>query len=318
MRISSVLLAAAVSAAPTKSVAGTGGDSPITAGLLPKKGFATFTNRLHPNNRIGYRFHEHTPIVHGRVPTSDQQAGIDPAQVAGRQRDFSGRSGAVKYTLPVRGKGWVDQHWTFYLAPVADGIDLLLVVEAGKTGLNDYYGIQQCFRMSGKTNQQWRRAIAETPAFSEYDRWNSTQENDAGKTSLTCVLRGGAWAALPATPEAVGARTPIGLRFDTDRTRGRIETMPKVGPYDAHMLDPIDCGLIARTNREKTWVCGIFWERTSHVTDHHPADCLHAIVNIGGIPPGSKRAVRGKIYWFKGTLDNLRNRWQRDFISKDP
>jgi hypothetical protein len=49
------------------------------------------------------------------------------------------------------------------------------------------------------------------------------------------------------------------------------------------------------------------------VTDHHPADCLHGIVNIGGIPPKSKRSIRGKIYWFQGTLDDLAKRWRRDF-----
>ena len=89
--------------------------------------------------------------------------------------------------------------------------------------------------------------------------------------------------------------------------------MPEVGPYHARMLDPIDCGLIARVDKVQTWVCGIYWERTTHVSDHHPADCLHAIVNIGGIPAHAKRALRGKIYWFKGTLQDLFDHWKRDF-----
>ena len=50
-----------------------------------------------------------------------------------------------------------------------------------------------------------------------------------------------------------------------------------------------------RTNLENARVAGLFWERTSHVTNHHPADCLHTVVNIGDIPPHGKRAVRGKI-----------------------
>jgi len=35
--------------------------SPIQIELFGE--FASFTNALHPGNRIGYRFHEHTPLV---------------------------------------------------------------------------------------------------------------------------------------------------------------------------------------------------------------------------------------------------------------
>lgn len=71
--------------------------------------------------------------------------------------------------------------------------------------------------------------------------------------------------------------------------------------------------LITRTNLEGTWISGIFWEGTSHLTNHHPADCLHTVVNIGCIPRHSKRAIRGKIYWFRGTKIDLAKRFQRDF-----
>ncbi|MBN1908182.1 MAG: hypothetical protein JW818_00450 [Pirellulales bacterium] len=42
-------------------------------------------------------------------------------------------------------------------------------------------------------------------------------------------------------------------------------------------------------------------------------DCLHAIVNLGGLPPRSKRAIRGKIYWYEGTKADLAKRWQLQF-----
>ena len=89
--------------------------------------------------------------------------------------------------------------------------------------------------------------------------------------------------------------------------------MDKIGPYEAKMLEPIDDGPITRTNLKGTWVSGIFWEGTSHITNHHPADCLHTIVNIGGIPPHTKRAILGKIYWFQGTKSDLVKHFQRDF-----
>ncbi len=274
---------------------------PITVDLAEKGGYATFTNRLHPGNRIGYRFHEHTPMVWGDVPADNAAAGIDPESVARLEASFAARTGVVVHVTDVREAEWAQQQWKHYLVPVEDGVEMLWVVETNETGLNRYYGVQQCFRMGGVTNQAWRRAIAETPAFSEFDLWQGPEKEAAVKTSLTYVPRRGAWEALPALKETVGARTPRGLAIDTERTGGHLESMPEVGPYHAKMLEPVDDGTIVRADKDKTWVCGIRWEATSHVTDHHPADCLHAIVNIGGIPPHSKRALRGKILWFKGS-----------------
>ena len=297
------------------------GVSPITVSLSGGKDFATFTNRLHPGNRIGYRFHEHTPMISGETPVTCSAAGIDPEAVAQSESSFARRPGVLKHSLTIGDADWIPQRWTFYLSPVADGVDMLWVVETFEKGLSQYYGVQQCFRMGGKSNQEWRRAIAETPAFSEFDLWDLAEKDAATRTSLTYVLRKGTWMPLPAERNTVGARTPLGLTVDKERSgrarkasaRGDIDSMREVGPYHARMLEPIDNGLITRVDKDQTWVCGIYWQHTSHVTDHHPADCLHSIVNIGGIPSQSKRALRGKIYWFKGTRQDLTERWRRDF-----
>jgi len=269
-------------------------------------------NRQHPNNRIGYRIFEHTPIVFGEAPQSIREAGIDLPQLAKLEKAFSERPEVMTVEHHITKEQWIRQDWTFYLAPAHDGIDVLLVVDTFDEGLPSYYGIQQCFRMSGHTNALWRQKIAKTPAFSEYDLW-AKEEDQLYKTSLTWVRRNGQWQTLPAIRETVGARTPIpmGLLIDNKRTKGK--PMSKVGPYEVKMLEAVDDGLITRTNLEGTWISGIFWEGTSHLTNHHPADCLHTVVNIGGIPRHSKRAIRGKIYWFRGTKIDLAKRFQRDF-----
>lgn len=308
----SALLAANASM-PADGGASGAAKSPITAVATEKEGFATFTNRLHPGNRIGYRFQEHTPLVHGDIPADLKAAGIDAEEVARLEKAFAARPGLLKHVTRIEREQWVTQQWTFYVVPVEDGIEMLMVIETGEAGLNAYYGIQQCFRMSGRTNEEWRKPIAEAPAFSEYDLWNVDEKDKTEKSSLTHVLRKGKWETLPAMTEAVGARTPLGVRVDTLRTDGKLETMPKIGPYEAKAFDPIDTGLITRTNKDRTWICGIYWDRSSHVTNHHPADCLHNIVNIGGMPPHARRAVRGKIYWFKGTPDDLLRHWKKDF-----
>ena len=225
------------------------------------------------------------------------------------EESFTKRQGVLIYKKEVeKNDEWIKQDWTFYMAPVSDGIDVLLVIQTYADALPEYYGVQQCFRMSGATNAEWRQTIARTPAFSEYDLWATEKEK---KSSLTWVVRNSQWQQFPVFTDAVGARTPFGVEIDKKRFQDKLPE--KVGPYQALMYDPIDMGLITRTNKEGTWISGIYWQGTSHVTDHHPADCLHSIVNVGNIPSFSKRAIHGKIYWFKGSKEDLLEKFKKDF-----
>ena len=277
---------------------------------IARDNFATILNSRHPGNRIGYRFFEHTPMPYGEVPLSPQQAGFDPQMVSQLEERYKSSPSVLVFTQVIpKDEHWAKQNWTFYMNPVDDGIEILLVVTTFGEGLPEYYGVQQCFRMTGKTNgSQWRKTIALTPAFSEYDLW---AQEGAPKTSLTYVVREGKWECLPAGKEAVGARTPAGMAIDFLRTSGRPEK--HVGPYEAEMQAPIDIPVITRMDKSSQWVCGIHWENTSHVTNHHPADCLHSIINIGGIPPFSTRAFKGKIYWFEGNTKDLMLHCESDF-----
>ncbi|HPO08544.1 MAG TPA: hypothetical protein PLZ55_07735 [bacterium] len=276
--------------------------------------FATMLNRIHPGNRIGYRFFEHFPIVFGPVPGDSVSAGLDPAQVDKLEKQFQARAGAYVYRREIREEKWLPQNWTFYIVPVQEGFDLLWVIETFDQGLNTYYGVQQCFRMGGLTNAEWRREIAETPAFSEYDLWAEQEKKGDKFTSLSYVRRKDKWESLPAIRQHVVCRTPLGLEMDLARSGGNLETITGIEPYGPSVFQPdIDCGLATRSTLDDTWVCGIYWERTAHITNHHPADCLHPFVNIGPIPAHSKRAIRGKIYWMKATRDDLFTRWSEEF-----
>ena len=102
--------------------------------------------------------------------------------------------------------------------------------------------------------------------------------------------------------------------MDTARSGGDLRKITGLEPYGPSRFEPdIDCGLVSRTDPQGTWVCALYWERTSHVTNHHPADCLHAFVNLGPLPAHSKRALRGRIYWMKASKDELLVRWLKNF-----
>ena len=285
---------------------------PTTVGPLHRGGdFVSFTHREHPGNRIGYRFHEHMPYVFG--PVSTDSSNVDSTDAEHLETESARRSGVLVNKIEVREEGWRPQDWTYYIAPAPNGFDLLWVIETFDTGLNEFYAVQQCFRLSGVTNAEWRRKIAETPAFSEFDLWANQEQRGDALTSLSYVRSQGHWMTIPATRENVGYRTRLGLDMDMKRTSGDIDTAV-LEPYNPAISELIlDCGLATRTDIAGEWVCAIYWERTTHITNHHPADCLHAVVNLGPIPARGKRAIRGKIYWMKASLEELYEKWRNDF-----
>jgi hypothetical protein len=57
----------------------------------------------------------------------------------------------------------------------------------------------------------------------------------------------------------------------------------------------------------------MYWERTAYVTNRHPADCLHALVDFGPLAKGEERTVRGKFYLVEGNRDDLLAVWKEDF-----
>ena len=290
------------------TVANAAESSPIQIELLGQ--YASFLNRDHPGNRIGYRFHEHTPLSYGEVPKPEPAAKADRPPPEAEL--FKARPGAKVYHRRVTEAGWIPEDWTFYLAPVSDGIEMLWVVKTEDAGLPEFYGVQQCFRLSGASNEAWRQKYARTPAFSEFDLWK-TAGAVVEPPSLTWVLRNGALQRLPAGKETVGCRTPDGEALDMRRSDGRLDTLERVGPYQARMLWTSEGGLVLRTSVDQKWSAGLYWERTTHLSDHHPADCLHAIVNIGGIAPHSQRVLRGKIYWLPGAGETQVTHWRQDF-----
>ena len=274
--------------------------------------FMSLLNSSHPGNKIGYRFFEHKPFVYGEVP---QYSKTETDKANALEREYTKRPGVVVNTIDVTNKqNWVPQVWTYYIVPVADGFELLWVIETKDEGLNEYYVAQQCFRMSGKTNEKWRLKIAEAPAFSEYDLWAKQEAKDKPRSSLSFVRRDNRWEALPAVREHVVCRTPLGVAMDTARTGGDLSKITGMEPYSPSRFEaPVDCGLTTRSNLKNTWVCALYWENISHISNHHPADCLHSFVNLGPLASNSKHAIHGKVYWMKASRDELFARWQKEW-----
>lgn len=296
--------------------ADTPAQDPPTRVFTPRESinFLSFENRLHPGNRIGYRLHEHLPLVAGEVPRDLDDADLDPAETEKRIRTFQSKEKVLIHKREVTEEGWKPQTWTFYFAPIETGFEALWVIETKEAGLESFYSAQQCFRMSGKTNEDWRRTIAETPAFSEYDLWAAREKAGKTKESLSWFRRGGNWEKVPAEETRLVCRTPHGKALEELGNLSADRVLEVLDPKHAGQVgEEVENGLITRTNQDGTWVCGLYWEGTTHVSNHHPADCLHAIVNLGPIPPQGKRAIRGRIYWMEASKEDLFERWSKEF-----
>ena len=285
----------------------------------PVESFLSLLNKAHPGNRIGYRLQEYEPIAYGDIPEKPQKD-METVTANALEKQYAGRAGVFVYTVDLTGrKDWSPQSWTYYIVPVADGFEMLWVIATKDKGLNEYYSAQQCFRFSGMTNRPWRRAIAESPAFSEYDLWAKQDAGGQPRSGLSFVRRDNKWASIPPVEKHIVCRTPVGLQMDLKRSSGDLtkiaEMKPGFSPRQASRFEAdVDSGLVIRSSADNSWVCALYWEHTTHISDHHPADCLHTFVNLGPMPPESKRAIRGRIYWMKASKDELFERWQKNWM----
>ncbi|HEX9971408.1 MAG TPA: hypothetical protein VGD14_04995 [bacterium] len=181
------------------------------------------------------------------------------------------------------------------LKAVADGVDVWAWLESEKE-IPGSYIVQACFRLSGATNKEWRQRIAFIPELSEFDLWAT------GDTlSLTYIRQNNAWRSVEAMNEKVTYYTPTGI--------GHIQKQN----IDVDSDRVVPHGLVTRESVDGKSVAGMYWERTTGVSNHHPADCLHSFIDLGPVKPGEKNILHGKLYWFKGNKDDLLRHWQKDF-----
>ncbi len=200
-----------------------------------------------------------------------------------------------------------DYQREFYFQPEADGVKVWLRFTAARA-IPSSCCIQQCLRFTGQFNAEWRRAVACIPFLSEFDMQAMGNPNG----TLTSAQRGRRWFAFP-VPYTVYPVLPV----------------PPGGPgYGAELIDH---GLVARqtVNRKQApasyfqavapdtaWeqlVAGMYWERTVFISNRHPADCLHAWLDVGSLEAGQSRTLHGKIYFFEGSREDLLDHWRRDF-----
>ncbi len=286
---------------------------------------------------LGYRFLEGEPLLlNARLDHPTHPAlswGGFPAEILARpelprsdrwrstwltsfEAAASGPAPRLSFRALAGGAAWCrveepDYQREFYFQPEADGVKVWLRFTAAQA-IPSSCCIQQCLRFTGQFNAEWRRAVACVPFLSEFDMQAMGNPNG----TLTSARRGGRWFAFP-VPYTAYPVLPV----------------PPGGP--GYGAEQIDHGLVARQTVERKqapaeylqavapgagWeqiVAGMYWERTVFVSNRHPADCIHAWLDVGPLQAGQARTLHGKIYFFEGNREDLLEHWQRDFQEVD-
>ncbi len=294
----------------------------------------SFFWKEHPDWFVGYRLLEGEPLV---IPTSN--GGLDqlprhafdpgfedqPCFTDGRQPPYPGwikeyrpkdeqdlehfsfqacADGSARCQATIN-QGEQSLEWLF--EPARDGVWISLTL-ASQTAQPGAFAIQQCLRFTGKFNEYWRRKVAMTPFLSELDLQALGQAN----LTLTYARQNNQWFNFP---------VPYSLYY----------TSPGRELSRAPANQAIDHGLVVRQSLNRaeapawywehaapgaTWdtICaGMYWERTLSVSNRHPADCLHAMLDFGPLKAGEQRTLHGKFYWIEGTRDDLLTVWSKEF-----
>ncbi len=199
------------------------------------------------------------------------------------------------------------QQRKFFFRPVEDGVQMWMRL-ATQAPIEGSYLVQQCLRFTGAQNWSLRRHIARIPFLSELD----VQAMGHPGLTLTHVRQGGEWLMFPA--QHILYATPLGANLGSHDFAGQIDH----GLIIRETLDrkAVPASYFRKTAPGETWdrvASGMYWERTAWVSNRHPADCVHAVIDLGPLPAGGSRTVRGKFYWIEGTKDDLLAVWSRDF-----
>lgn len=79
-------------------------------------------------------------------------------------------------------------------------------------------------------------------------------------------------------------------------------------------LNPVvpSCGLIGCFSRDENWILATAWEPYQELFQG-VIQCIHSDFRIGGLRPGERKNIRGKLYVVSGGVDALLARYRRDF-----
>jgi hypothetical protein len=146
---------------------------------------------------------------------------------------------------------------------------------------------------------------------------------------IPCFSPGMAADGGPATPSFANEKTwflarsglePLRKReiHFNERFRKAVDAEAREGRYAWSDKWPTaepdaSAGLLVRESEDGRWVTGIAWEEFLSAQGHNPWRCMHLCVRVGPLARGRSGTIRGRIYLFEGTKEDLLARFRKEF-----
>ena len=189
-------------------------------------------------------------------------------------------------TLTDRLEGGVEVAHTIIARP--DEVEFRLVAENHTSRESEAHWAQPCVRLA---------------AFTGFDPKGADLDDYLPKCF---VFVGGQLARMPLPTWAKKARY----------TPGQVWGAPGVPRNDLnprpHSPLPLSNGLIGCFSGDEKWIFATAWEPYQELFQG-VARCLHSDFRLGGLGPGEKKEIRGKIYIIPADVDALLARYKKDF-----
>ena len=216
-------------------------------------------------------------------------------------REFFSRIGS--YKLNSDGSVTAEQEmWTLNFTPVDDGVDLELCVR-------------------NTTDRDWHDLVAITGCVSPlgWGVWklHGVPRDESPHAAPTFADKKTRDKTYISTKDGPFLLTDRAKHFVDQQTLDRVLDLPyrtnvfRVGDHKA-AAPFVDRGIVVRYNKESGWLLGYGWQDWLCVNANNPLDCLHPTTRIGPLEAGGEKVIRGKIYLFQGTLDDVFERYDRD------
>lgn len=185
---------------------------------------------------------------------------------------------------------------------LADGVVVDHVIRAGRDEV-DFRTVARN-PTGARSDAHWAQPCVRLSGFLGFDE--RTALNSEDHLPRCFILLDGKIARLPTQPWATTARYTPGQAWcpaHVPRT--------DVNPRPLSPLVP-SCGLIGCFSADDRWLFATAWEPYQELFQGI-IRCLHSDFRIGGLQPGERKEIRGRIYIVPNDPRALLERYERDF-----
>lgn len=164
------------------------------------------------------------------------------------------------------------------------------------------------WRARNSSREEWKY-VSGTPHFS-FAKAPSFHDPALERTYLFIA---GKWVPLKEADHSDGNRLWQWYAVKGYRPCKLISQRPHGANSFGLSRDEPELGLVAVVAEDRGIVVGQAFERVQYFVQNVTLGCIHPAGHFGDVPPGKEGFIRGKIYFLRGSLEDLQRRYRKEF-----